>query len=207
MVDPLESGIRVEIRGPVGIVTMQSPPHNFLSLGLTQKLAETLEAMQQDTKIGCAVLAADGSSFCAGADFSTTMSARDMQDEILQVYETAARLFEVTLPIVGAIHGPAVGGGLGLAMIADIRLASPEARFVANFSQLGIHQGFGLRSVNRLKPTQLVRLLGPLHGSPLRNHACQCHPAGAPGPVAGRTSPIQCSTLFRRAGCHDGLSG
>ena len=47
-------------------------------------------------------------------------------------------------PIVGAIEGAAIGGGLGLAMVPDFRVACPEARFSANFVKLGIHQGFGL---------------------------------------------------------------
>jgi enoyl-CoA hydratase/carnithine racemase len=56
----------------------------------------------------------------------------------------AVRLFRSQKPIVGAIHGAAVGGGLGLAMVPDFRVACPETRFCANFSRLGFHPGFGL---------------------------------------------------------------
>lgn len=45
--------------------------------------------------------------------------------------------------MVAAIQGPAVGGGLGLALVADFRVTSPAARFAANFTKLGIHPGFG----------------------------------------------------------------
>ena len=68
----------------------------------------------------------NGKSFSAGADFSA--ASLDV-DQLKTIYDAAARLFEVTLPIVGAIHGPAVGGGLGLAMVPDVRIAAPEARF------------------------------------------------------------------------------
>jgi enoyl-CoA hydratase/carnithine racemase len=61
-----------------------------------------------------------------------------------EVYPAAARLFATRKPIVAAIQGAAVGGGLGLALVPDFRVASPEARFVANFVKLGIHPGFGL---------------------------------------------------------------
>ena len=56
----------------------------------------------------------------------------------------AVRLFRSKKPIVGAIHGAAVGGGLGLAMVPDFRVACPETRFCANFTRLGFHPGFGL---------------------------------------------------------------
>jgi enoyl-CoA hydratase/carnithine racemase len=54
------------------------------------------------------------------------------------------RLFGSRKPIIGAIHGAAVGGGLGLALVPDFRVTCPEARFCANFTRLGFHPGFGL---------------------------------------------------------------
>jgi enoyl-CoA hydratase/carnithine racemase len=60
------------------------------------------------------------------------------------LYAQAARLFRARLPVVAAVQGAAVGGGLGLACSADFRVASPAARFSANFARLGLHQGFGL---------------------------------------------------------------
>ena len=75
-------------------------------------------------------------------------------DATLALYQGSGRLFDVTLPIVGAIQGPAVGGGLGLAMVPDIRITCPDARFSANFASLGIHQGFGMS-------VTLPQLLGP----------------------------------------------
>jgi enoyl-CoA hydratase/carnithine racemase len=53
-------------------------------------------------------------------------------------------MFATRKPIVAAVQGAAVGGGLGLALAADLRIAAPEARFSANFARLGFHHGFGL---------------------------------------------------------------
>ncbi len=53
-------------------------------------------------------------------------------------------MIRTRLPIVAAVQGAAIGGGLGLALAADFRVAAPEARFSANFARLGFHQGFGL---------------------------------------------------------------
>ena len=61
-----------------------------------------------------------------------------------ELYAAAARLFEARTPVVAAVQGAAVGGGLGLACAADFRVASPKARFCANFARLGLHHGFAL---------------------------------------------------------------
>ena len=58
--------------------------------------------------------------------------------------DSRLRCFRTSVPMVAAIQGAAVGGGLGVAMLADFRVAAPEARFTSNFARLGFHQGFGL---------------------------------------------------------------
>jgi enoyl-CoA hydratase/carnithine racemase len=70
------------------------------------------------------------------------------------LYAQAVRLFSAEKPIVAAVQGAAVGAGLGLALVADFRVASPDARFTANFVKLGFHPGFGITYT-------LPRLIGP----------------------------------------------
>ena len=60
------------------------------------------------------------------------------------LYREGVRLFRAKKPVVAAVQGAAIGGGFGLALTADFRVAAPEARFAANFVKLGIHPGFGL---------------------------------------------------------------
>ena len=148
------SGVGVEKVGHVAIVEMRRPPYNFFDVELMNALGEAFEAVDEDVSLRAIVLAAQGSAFCAGADFSTPGGpSRD-------VYPAAARLFATRKPIVAAIQGPAVGGGLGLAMVADFRVAAPEARFSANFVKLGIHPGFGLtHTLPRLIGVQKASLL------------------------------------------------
>ena len=80
------------------------------------------------------------------------------------LYEQAVRLFSAKKPIVAAVQGAAVGAGLGLALVADFRVASPEARFSANFVKLGFHPGFGithtLPRVIGMQRAQLMCLTG-----------------------------------------------
>jgi len=155
----MAEGLHVEIHGNVGMVVMDRPPHNFLNFNQVHGIADAMEELQDDPSIRCAVLAANGRSFCAGADLGGD-GVGGGEDEVvggsatLALYQGSGRLFDITLPIVGAIHGPAIGGGLGLAMVPDIRIACPEARFCANFAALGIHQGCGMT-------VTLPALLGP----------------------------------------------
>jgi enoyl-CoA hydratase/carnithine racemase len=89
-------------------------------------------------------LCSEGKHFCAGADFRDGQRQSSSQIGGVHLYDVAIRLFEQPLPIVAAVQGAAIGGGLGLALAADFRVACPEARFSANFARLGFHQGFGL---------------------------------------------------------------
>jgi 2-(1,2-epoxy-1,2-dihydrophenyl)acetyl-CoA isomerase len=89
------------------------------------------------------VLCSAGRVFCAGADFSADGGGISTPGGP-HLYDQAIRLFEQPLPVVAAIQGAAIGGGLGLALAADFRVASPEARFAANFALIGIHQGFAI---------------------------------------------------------------
>jgi enoyl-CoA hydratase/carnithine racemase len=143
--------IGTERHGHVLLVELQRPPHNHFSLPMIEGVADALEAGAADVDIRCAVLGAQGRSFCAGADFGGG-GGGGLSTE--QLYAAAARLCEVDLPWIAAVHGPAIGGGLGLALAANLRVTCPEARFSANFVRLGIHQGFGLS-------VTLPELVGP----------------------------------------------
>ena len=76
------------------------------------------------------------------------------------LYKEAIRLFRTKKPIIAAVQGAAVGGGLGLALVADFRVTCSEARFSANFNRLGFHPGFGLTAtLPRLVGVQQAALL------------------------------------------------
>ncbi len=95
--------------------------------------------------IRAVVLAAQGKAFCAGANFSPSdAQAKGETRDGGHLYIEAVRIFRNKKPIVAAVQGAAIGGGLGLAMSADFRVTCPEARFAANFTRLGFHPGFGL---------------------------------------------------------------
>ncbi len=143
--------IGVEKSGFVALIEIRRPPHNFFDTALIHQIAGALETLDEDNGSRAIVLAAQGKAFCAGANFgdgSTLDRAGQRPGEqsrsVQHLYLEAVRLFRTKKPIVAAVHGAAVGGGLGLAMVADFRVTCPEARFSANFTRLGFHPGFGL---------------------------------------------------------------
>ncbi|HKQ85506.1 MAG TPA: enoyl-CoA hydratase/isomerase family protein [Candidatus Acidoferrales bacterium] len=145
------SDIGVEKSGHVALVEIRRPPHNFFDIPLIKEIAEAFESFDEDVNIRAIVLAAQGKAFCAGANFSdgSTLDGQGRRPNepgpgVAPLYVEGNRLFRTKKPIVAAVHGAAVGGGLGLAMVADFRVACPETRFCANFTRLGFHPGFGL---------------------------------------------------------------
>ena len=138
------SDVRISTDGHVGIAEICRAPNNFFDIPLIRDLAAAFEGFDADPAIRSIVLCADGKNFCAGANF--TAPARDTVGDRQggHLYQQAVRLFRCETPIVAAVQGAAVGGGLGLALVADFRVASADSRFTANFNRLGFHPGFGL---------------------------------------------------------------
>ena len=126
----------------VATLEIHRPPSNYFSVGLIKQIADACDELAADSRCRAVVLCSAGRVFCAGADF--TDAAAISHPGGPHLYDVAIRLFEQPLPVVAAIQGAAIGGGLGLAMAADFRVASKEARFAANFALIGIHQGFAL---------------------------------------------------------------
>src|SRR6201999_4580317 len=146
--------IGVEKIDHVGLIEIRRPPLNFFDITLINQIADALEEFDRDIEIRASVLAAQGKAFCAGANFNDParqeQEARAAADpasslgQINHLYVQAVRIFRAKKPIVAAVQGAAIGGGLGLAVSADFRVTCPEARFSANFTKLGFHPGFGL---------------------------------------------------------------
>ncbi|MEV4033616.1 enoyl-CoA hydratase/isomerase family protein [Streptomyces umbrinus] len=131
--------VRASVADRVALLEMRRPPNNFFDEALLTELAEALLALDDEKDVTSVVLCSQGKHFCAGADLRGMGEAG-----IRRVYRQAFRLFSGRKPVVAAVQGGAIGGGLGLAMSADFRVAAPGARLTANFARLGFHQGFGL---------------------------------------------------------------
>jgi enoyl-CoA hydratase/carnithine racemase len=132
----------------VASVEIHRPPHNYFDAALIHDLATCFETLDEDARCRAIVLCSEGKNFCAGAQFGGGPRPEPSSDAAAEpprhLYDEAVRLFATKTPVVAAIQGAAIGGGLGLALMPDFRVAAPEARFAANFARLGFHHGFGL---------------------------------------------------------------
>lgn len=138
----MTADLAFETIGHVALVEIRRPPNNYFDLALVAAIADRLEVLDGDPDCRTVLLASQGKHFCAGANFGASAARRIFGGG--ELYQAALRLFRTRKPIVAAVQGAAVGGGLGLAMAADFRIVGPSARFAANFTAIGFHPGFGL---------------------------------------------------------------
>jgi len=135
--------ISVQVKGNLAYIEIQRPPNNFFDYLLIEQIADAYEELDEVSECRVVILSSQGKNFCAGANFGQDEDMLDKSVPYSKLYAQAVRLFKTRKPVIAVIQGAAIGGGLGLALSADFRIACPEARFAANFAKLGFHPGFG----------------------------------------------------------------
>ncbi len=130
--------------GAVATVTLARPDsHNALNAALIEELTRCFEELAEDEETRVVVLAGEGRSFCAGADIGYMRETADFSyEENLEDARRLAMMYwtidECPKPLVARVHGAAMGGGAGLAAVADVVVADAETRFAFSEVRLGI---------------------------------------------------------------------
>ncbi len=125
----------IESHEGVRLLRLNRPErHNALNTALTQGLLDALRAADEDDAVRAIVLTGNGPSFCAGADTTefSGLTANDPSAVALRadLTTTLHRVFpKISKPIVGAVHGNALGGGAGLALACDITIVAQDVRY------------------------------------------------------------------------------
>ncbi|GJD37272.1 3-hydroxyacyl-CoA dehydrogenase NAD-binding domain-containing protein [Methylobacterium aerolatum] len=145
--------VREEIQGGVAVLTLSNPPVNALGHGLRAALDAALERALADASVRAVVLAAEGKVFVGGADISEF--GQPPRPPLLP--DLLARLDGAGKPVVAAIHGAALGGGLELALACHARVVGPKAKLGLPEVKLGLIPGAG-------GTQRLPRLVGPEAG-------------------------------------------
>lgn len=136
--------IRLDIHADrrVAVVTLDDPDRrNALNLEMVAELGLVFDRIEGDDDIGAVVITGAGSAFSAGAALGDLQKAS--ADDFRAIYEGFLRVGRSTLPTVAAVNGAAVGAGMNLALVCDLRLAATGARFDTRFIDLGLHPGGG----------------------------------------------------------------
>lgn len=132
----------------VAICEIKRGPNNFFDQDLIRDLADAFVDIDADVNARAIVLCAEGKHFCAGANFASSERQNGPisrnEEGRNPLYVEAVRLFRSKTPVIAAVQGAAVGGGFGLAVMADFRVLCPDTRLTANFVKLGFTPGFGL---------------------------------------------------------------
>ncbi|UOR11987.1 enoyl-CoA hydratase [Halobacillus amylolyticus] len=126
-------------------ITIQSPPANALSSTLLHDLAEIMDEIEKDSSIKAILIKGEGKFFSAGADikeFTSFQDASDCEKLSSEGQELFNRIENFHIPVIAAIHGAALGGGLELAMSCHIRYVAEDAKLGLPELNLGIIPGF-----------------------------------------------------------------
>ncbi len=137
----MSAPILLEVAGGVATVTLNRPERlNTIDLPALESLVAVLDGVAADPEVRCVVLAGSGRLFCAGADQGEMVPRTAAQwERIVDRYlDPVRRICAMDKPVIARLHGDAVGGGLGLALACDFRIASVEARLCAPFVKIGL---------------------------------------------------------------------
>jgi enoyl-CoA hydratase/carnithine racemase len=155
-----EPAVLYETKDFVAQITLNRPDNrNSMTEDVLKGLREAVGRAKEDSEVRCVIVTGQGRSFCAGADFKSQLQRDDTVRAMLphersfSMYAPFLSLLEVEVPTIAAMNGHAIGGGLGLAVVCDLRVANREARYGANFVRLGLHPGMATTYI-------LPRLLG-----------------------------------------------
>jgi enoyl-CoA hydratase len=134
--------VRCEVADGVAVVTLDDPERrNALNLEMVDEIVATFDELEADEGVGAVVVTGAPPAFCAGADLSHLGSSQ--RQGLRSVYEGFLRVGRSPLPTLAAVNGAAVGAGMNLALVCDVRIAARRAKFDTRFLQLGLHPGGG----------------------------------------------------------------
>ncbi len=143
-----EAAVLYRVERAIGVLTLNRPENrNSMTAEVLDGFSAAIASAKENDAIRCLVITGKGKSFCAGADFKSMVQRQDSErplqpnERSFAMYRPFLSVLELDMPVIAALNGHAIGGGMGLALVADIRVANREAKYGANFTKLGLHPG------------------------------------------------------------------
>ncbi len=145
--------VTAQVHDGVATVTLDDPKRrNAVSPPMVEEILATFDRLEADPAVGAVVVTGAPPAFCAGADLSELTEA--VRPGLKKIYDGFLRIARCPLPTIAAVNGPAVGAGVNLALVCDLRVAARSARFEGRFLDIALHPGGG-------HTWMLRRLVGP----------------------------------------------
>ena len=141
-----EPAVLYEAKDHVATITLNRPDNrNSMTPDVLEGLRDGVRRAREDADVRCVIVTGRGKSFCAGADFRSRERAGGdglaPHERSFATYAPFLSVLDVEVPTIAAMQGHAIGGGLGLAVVCDLRVANRDAKYGANFVRLGLHPG------------------------------------------------------------------
>lgn len=143
----MSDAVLFETQGTIAIVTLNRPDQrNSMSPDLLDGFARALDQVLNHKELRCVIITGRGSCFSAGADLKGELQRPGQlpHERSYAMYVPFLRVLDIPVPVIGALNGHTVGGGLGLALVCDIRVGCQDSQYGANFAQLGFHPGMAI---------------------------------------------------------------
>jgi enoyl-CoA hydratase len=141
--------VTLESDGHVRTITLNVPDKlNALNWPLLDELAAAVSTVSADSDARALVVTGAGRAFCSGADLQSLFGDRTrpvatLKQVLLKVYGSFLKLRDLSIPTIAAVHGPAVGAGMNIALACDVIIEGPDATFGPTFAKIGLHPGGG----------------------------------------------------------------
>ena len=137
-----------EVKDNIAQISLNRPENrNSMDDEVLPAFQQTIEQAKLDSSLRCIIITGSGKTFCAGADFKggTKQETEGLPHEnVMNIYRSFLGIVDVKVPTIAAINGHSIGGGLGLALVCDLRVINKQAKIGANFARLGLHSGMAI---------------------------------------------------------------
>ena len=144
----------------IGVITLNRPDNrNSMTSELLDCFQERVAEARDDSDLRCVIITGKGRCFSAGADFRSQVQRDDLETQLephersYAMYTPFLSVLDIEVPTIGALNGHTVGGGFGLSLVCDLRVANADAKYGANFARLGFSSGMAISYI-------LPRLVG-----------------------------------------------
>lgn len=144
----MDDAVLYEVDEHVVTITLnRAENRNSMTEDILEGILAATGKARNDDDVRCVIVTGTGKSFCAGADFKAGAQRSGKRNSPLPnersfaMYEPFLSVLDIEVPVIGALNGHAIGGGMGLALVCDMRVANQDAKYGVNFTKLGLHPG------------------------------------------------------------------